>query len=79
MTRDHAVAGHELFGHAEVTAAMRDELVDFLKGSGVEQKVDALARGELARRVLPLQTIVSPACLRPALEVFEVIDGVHAT
>ncbi len=50
---------------------MRDELVDFLEASGVEQQIDPLARGQLAGVVLPLQPIVAAAVLSAALEILE--------
>ena len=51
---DDAVAGHDLLLHAEVAAAVGDELVDLLEGAGIEEQLDALARGQLAGLVLPL-------------------------
>ena len=45
---DEAVAGNALLVHAEIAAAVRDQLVQFLEGAFVEQQFDALARGELA-------------------------------
>ena len=49
---DEAVAGDDLLLHAEIAAAVRDQLVEFLEGALVEQQFDALARGELAFLVL---------------------------
>ena len=49
---DHAVAEDLLLLHAEVGAAMRDELVELDEAALVEQRRDALARGELAGLVL---------------------------
>ena len=48
----HPVAGDALVAHPEVGAAVGDELVQLDEGAGVEQEVDPLARGELARLVL---------------------------
>ena len=61
-----AVAGHDLIGHAEVAAAVGDELVDFLERAGVEQQVDALARGKLARLALAAQPFFTAARARLA-------------
>jgi hypothetical protein len=52
---DDAVARDDLRVHAEVAAAVRDELVDLLEGAGIEQQVDALARRQLALLVLLLR------------------------
>src|SRR5439155_5492022 len=55
---DSTVAGNEavaivlLFGHTEIVAAMRDQLVRFFKSALVEQEVDSLASRNLACRVL---------------------------
>ena len=49
---DDAVAGDHLLVHAEVAAAMGDQLVDLLERAGIEQQLHALARGQLALLVL---------------------------
>ena len=67
----HAVARDDLLGHAEVAAAVGDELVDLLEGAGIEQQVDALARGEPAAVVLPLQPLLAAAQLGAAVQVLE--------
>ena len=58
---DEAVAVDHLFVHAEVVAAMADQLVGFLEGAFVEQQVDALARGELAFGVLARAALLATA------------------
>ena len=63
--------------HAEVAAAMGDELVDLLERAGIEQQLDPLARGQLAGRVLPLEPIGAAAELGAPLEVGEDIVGLH--
>ncbi len=63
---DHAVARHFVLVHAEIVAAVLDEHVPFLEGTGVEQQFEPLARGELARRVLrfdPAGPAARPGCL----------------
>jgi hypothetical protein len=52
---------------------VRDELVEFLEGAGVEQQVDPLAGRELAGRVLTRAAIVAAAPFGPPLEIREVI------
>ena len=51
---DHAIAGDFLFIDAEIVAAVLDEHVPFLEGTGIEQQVEPLARGQLAAAVLGL-------------------------
>ena len=51
---------------------MRDELVDFLERSRIEEQIDPLAGGELARLVLPPEPILAAAELGAALEVRDV-------
>jgi hypothetical protein len=58
---DDAVARHELPGHSEILAAVGDERVDFLERALVEEQVDALARGQLARLALAAQPLLAPA------------------
>ncbi len=72
-----AVAGHQLFRHAEVLTTVGDQLVDFFEGVGVEEKIDPLARGELAGRVLTLQSIVAASELGATFEVFEMFEWIH--
>ena len=71
---DHAVAGHLLLGHAEIAAAMLDEHVPFLEGAGIEQHLDALARGELALGVLGLDALLAAAGARGRALLFELLE-----
>ncbi len=57
---DEAIAVHDLLVHAEIAAAVADELVELLEGALIKQKLDALARRHFAFGVLAL------AALRPA-------------
>ena len=57
---DDAVARHLLLRHAEVEAAVLDQLVELLEAALVEQQLDALAGGELALAVLALAALVPP-------------------
>ena len=77
VAADDAVARHDLLGHAEVGAAVGDELVDFFERAGVEQQVDALARGQLAGVALAAETILAPAQLGAPLEIGQVIVMIH--
>jgi hypothetical protein len=52
VTRDDAVARHELRLHAEIVTAMDGQRVQLLKRAGVDQRLDALAGRELAGLVL---------------------------
>ena len=49
---DEAVAGNDLLIHAEIAAAMGDELVELLEGVLVEEQFDALAGAEFSFLVL---------------------------
>src|SRR5690606_31526678 len=76
---DDAVAGDLLAIHAEVAAAMGDQLVEFLEGALVEQQVDAFARGELPLLVLacaPFPSAAFDGRLLPAAHLF---PAVHST
>ena len=75
MTGDDAVAGNQLLVHPEIAAAVGDELVDFFERAGVEQELDALARGELAGGVLLVKTRLAAAQLGAAFEVREDVVG----
>ncbi len=72
---DDAVAGDDLLVHPEVEAAVRDELVELLERAGIEQEVDALARGQLAGLVLAAQPLLAAALLGPAFEFREPITA----
>jgi hypothetical protein len=74
---DDAVAGNDLVLHPEIATAMGDELVDLLERPGIEQQIDALARGQLAGFMLPAETIVATPQRGAALEIFEVLECVH--
>src|SRR5206468_6197531 len=54
VSGDHPVPRDLLLGHAEVEAAVLDELVQLLEGALVEEQLDPLAGGELALPVLAL-------------------------
>ncbi len=75
MPRDDSVAGHGLIRHPEIETAVRDELVDLFEGAGVEQQLDALARGQLPRFALAAQTFFTAAQLGAPIEIGE--DVVH--
>ncbi len=66
---DDAVAGDALALHAEVVAAVHDEAVHLLERTGVEEQVEPLARGELARGVLPLDALLPAPLQARALEL----------
>ena len=58
---DHAVAGELLLGHAEIDRAVLDEDAVFLERALVEQRLDALAGGELAALVLGRDALLAAA------------------
>jgi hypothetical protein len=51
---NEAVAVDHLLGHAEIVAAVPDQLIGFNEGAFVQQQIDAFAGGELAFGVLAL-------------------------
>ncbi len=53
--------GHALLRHAEIDRAVLDEHVPFFEGIGVEQELDAFARGEAALGVLGLDPALAAA------------------
>ena len=79
MAGDDAVAWNELLRHAEVAAAVRDQLVDFLERAGIEEELDSLARGQFAGVMLALLPLRAAAQLRAALEIGEHVLRIHPT
>ena len=57
VSGDEAIAVEFLLGHAEVGAAMGDQLVGLFESALVEQELDALAGGHLAFFVLPIAAL----------------------
>ena len=57
---------------------MRDELIELFERAGIEQQLDALARRELAGRVLPVEALLAAAELGAALEIVENVAAGHA-
>src|SRR5262245_62580143 len=56
---------------------MGDQLVDLLKGAGIEEEIDSFAGGELAGLVLTAQTIVATAAFGEALEIGEALERIQ--
>ena len=77
MARHHAVAWDQLLVHPEIAAAVGYQLVDLNEGAGVEEEIDALARGQLARVVLPLAAARATTLLGAAFVVGEGGASVH--
>gem|GEM_PF-5058313 len=59
VPRDHAVPEDLLLLHAEVVATVRDEAVELDEGAFVDEEVDALARRQLALRVLRVDALLA--------------------
>ena len=57
---------------------MGDQLVDFLERAGIEEQVDPLTGGQLAGRMLPLDTSLAAAELRAAFQIGECVFGIYA-
>ena len=77
MAGDDAVAGDELLVHAEIAAAVGDQLVELLERAGIEQQLDPLAGGQLAGFVLAREALGAAAQLGAPLEVGEDVFGFH--
>src|SRR6185503_9243200 len=77
VAADHAVARNDLLRHSEIDTAVRDELVDFLEGAVIEQARHALARGQLALRMLSLEALFPAAQLGEALAILQPLDRIH--
>ena len=58
---DDAIAGDDLFGHAEIDAIMFDIHVEFFERIGIEQYVEPLARGQPALLVLGFHALGAAA------------------
>ena len=58
---DDGVAEEVLLVHAELGGPMDHELVELFKRAGIEQDVDALARGQLAALVLRFDALQAAA------------------
>ena len=74
---DEAVAGDDLLVHAEIAAAMGDELVELFEGAFVEQQFDALARGEFAFFVLAVAAFFAAALLGGGVAAAQLLELVH--
>ena len=61
---DEAVARGTLILHPEIDAAVADEFVELFEGVFIEEKIDALARRQLAGFVLALAAFGAAAQLR---------------
>ena len=68
---DDAVARDDLIGHPEILTAMRDERVDLVERTGIEEQRDALARGQLAGLVLAPQPLFAAAQLGATQQLLE--------
>ncbi len=76
---DHAIARHLGLFHAELDRAMLHEHVEFLERALVEQKLDALPRGQLAAAVLRLDPLLAAPQFGAGATGFELFDDIlHA-
>ena len=63
--------------HAEIDGAMLDEHVELFERVAVHQQVDALARRQLAARMLRLDPLFAAAEPRLAAPLFQPVENVH--
>ena len=73
---DDAIAGHALFGQAEVAAAMLDEHVVFLERVVVEEQLQALSGRELALCVLAFDPRLAAAQPGPGTALLQRMPNV---
>ena len=73
---DDTVAGDFLVRHAEVEAAMLDELVELLERALVEEQAHPFARGELPLAVLPLDAVGAASRVGPAHLLAKELEGI---
>ena len=74
------IAADALVLHVEILATVNHEAVELFESVGVEQQIDALARGQLAGVVLTLDASLAAALARfvlAALELFEPVVVCH--
>ena len=72
---DHAVAQVALRVEAEIRGAVRDEGVELDERAGIEQKLQALTRGQLAAFVLRVDSFLPAAELRLGAHVAQTIEA----
>src|SRR4030088_695021 len=73
---DDAVAGNLVLLHAEFGRAVLDEHVEFLERALVEQKLDALPRGQLAAGMLRLDAFFAASELGAGAPLFEGVQNI---
>src|ERR1019366_1991924 len=71
VSGEAAVTVNGLLVHAEVGAAMRDQLVGFLEGAFVEEEFNALAGGHLALFVFAGAALFSASGFGEGVTTFE--------
>ena len=74
---DDTVTRHDLILHPEVAAPMGYELVHLVEGTGVEEQIDPLPRGELPGGVLAGEALLTPTTQRASLVVLEPFTFIH--
>ena len=74
--RDHAVPGGLFRFHAEVNAAMGDEHVELFERPLVQQKLDPLARRQLALGVLGIHPALPSALTGDSAALFQLVQNV---
>ena len=83
LPMDAPEAGHKtvavdhLLVHAEVAAAVRHQLIQFLKGAFVEKQLDTFARGELALFMLAVAAFRTAALFGRRVPAAEFLEPIH--
>jgi hypothetical protein len=66
-----------LFSHAEIVAAVADQLIGFDEGAFVEEEIDAFAGGELALGVLAFATFVAASGFSTGVAAAQLVEAVR--
>ena len=74
MTCDDSIARKLLFVESEVTRTMLNQLIEFLKRTFVEEKIDALTRSHFAGAMLFLYAGGAPTCFGFLLALAELVQ-----
>src|SRR5208282_2194943 len=74
VARDETIAIRLLLGHAEIAAAMRDQLVGLFEAAFVEQELDALPRQHLAFLMLALAPLLASTFFSELIALLQFSD-----
>ena len=76
MPGNEAIAVHHLLVHAEISAAMAYQLVQFFEGTFVQQEFDTFASAQLTFGMLLGAPLLTSACLRTRMPAAKLVKAV---